>query len=990
MRPHRLRLTAFGPFAGTVEVDLDVLGGAGVFLLHGDTGAGKTTLLDAMGFALYGRVPGERSKTRRLRSDHADACTKTSVRLEVTVAGRRLRITRSPEQARPKRRGSGVTTEPAKLLLEEASPAGWEVVSTRLDEGSAEITDLMGMSAEQFFQVVLLPQNDFARFLRANSEERGALLERLFGTARFSRAEDWLAEQRRGCAAAAAAVQSEIDLLAARVGQVAGDDGPAGTPDAESASALLSAARGAAEAARAEVIAREAAAEAARAAAVTTQGLADRQQRRRAALERRAELQAAEPVLGALRAELSAALRAAEVAPVLAEADRRRTEWDTARRVEQAARDRLPELAEVIGDSAAQPAALRAAAQRCRAHGGRLESLRAVAATARTERAAAAAARLEAGRLTRAAAACGAAIAALPAQRAASQAVLEAARAAELRLPVEAAASDALRAAQADAAARSGARADIRRLREMLLEARQRAAGERERAVGLREARVDGMIAELAAALEAGTPCPVCGSVNHPDPSAVRGKPVTRQQEDAAYAAAESAGRAVADLEAQISAARATVAALSASLASLGHPDAGPDQLAAAAAEQARLVASLARTAAERGSAERNMADLDQSATRLAGERAAVEEQVRSCTAAIAGAQDRALAAEQALAVQLGGAPDLATAIADTERTVSRIEATAAAAEAAQRAGMEASRAAAAAEAGARASGFADAAAARSARRNEQWRDQVGRRVESEAAERVAVDRALAEPALRVSLEPAADVAGAEQALLAASGSLGGAQRRCSVALERETALALLVPRLLDALGRLEPLRRRAEEVRALADLVNGSGGNELRMTLTSFVLAARLEDVAAVASERLLRMTSGRYTLAHTDLGRGGARAGLGLLVRDAWTGCDRDTGTLSGGETFLASLALALGLADVVTAESGGAPIDALFVDEGFGTLDEDTLDEVMDTLDGLRAGGRMVGLVSHVPELRQRLSSQVRVDKGRSGSELTMIGC
>jgi len=158
-------------------------------------------------------------------------------------------------------------------------------------------------------------------------------------------------------------------------------------------------------------------------------------------------------------------------------------------------------------------------------------------------------------------------------------------------------------------------------------------------------------------------------------------------------------------------------------------------------------------------------------------------------------------------------------------------------------------------------------------------------------------------------------------------------------------------------------------------------------MTLSSFVLAARLEEVAAAASERLLKMTSGRYSLVHTDARRGAGRSGLGLLACDGWTGVDRDTSTLSGGETFLASLALALGLADVVTAEAGGTRIEALFVDEGFGSLDEDTLEEVMTVLDGLREGGRLVGIVSHVAELRQRIPAQVRVRKGQAGSHLTV---
>jgi exonuclease SbcC len=195
------------------------------------------------------------------------------------------------------------------------------------------------------------------------------------------------------------------------------------------------------------------------------------------------------------------------------------------------------------------------------------------------------------------------------------------------------------------------------------------------------------------------------------------------------------------------------------------------------------------------------------------------------------------------------------------------------------------------------------------------------------------------------------------------------------------------VPRYASALHALPPLQARAAEAKQLADLAAGQGSNRLRMTLSSYVLAARLEEVAAVASERLRRMTQGRYTLVHTDAGRGNGRAGLGLLARDAWTGQDRDTATLSGGETFLASLALALALGDVVSAESGGAAIDALFVDEGFGSLDDSTLDEVMDTLDTLREGGRMVGLVSHVGELRLRIPAQIHVRKGRHGSTVSV---
>src|SRR5262249_6615528 len=196
MRPHRLRVTAFGAFGGTVEVSFDDLACSGLFMLHGETGAGKTTLLDAIGFALYGRVPGERGKARRLRSDHAAPGIPTEIQLEATLGGRRMRITRKPEQERAKLRGAGTTTEQAKILLEELSGGSWRAVSTRMGEADAEIADLMGMSADQFFQVVLLPQGEFARFLHADAGDRARLLQRLFGTDRFRQVEDWLAGGR--------------------------------------------------------------------------------------------------------------------------------------------------------------------------------------------------------------------------------------------------------------------------------------------------------------------------------------------------------------------------------------------------------------------------------------------------------------------------------------------------------------------------------------------------------------------------------------------------------------------------------------------------------------------------------------------------------------------------------------------------------------------------------------------------------------------------
>src|SRR5699024_8984165 len=183
MRLHSLEITGFGPFSGTQRVDFDDLGADGLFLLHGQTGAGKTTVLDAVAFALYGTVPGARQDGRRLRSDHAAPGTPTEVTLHATIAGRSLRLRRSPEYMRPKQRGTGETKEQARVTLEWVDGSGENL--SRIPDVAAQVTRLLGMSAEQFFQVVLLPQGEFARFLKAETKTRAALLERLFDTGRF-------------------------------------------------------------------------------------------------------------------------------------------------------------------------------------------------------------------------------------------------------------------------------------------------------------------------------------------------------------------------------------------------------------------------------------------------------------------------------------------------------------------------------------------------------------------------------------------------------------------------------------------------------------------------------------------------------------------------------------------------------------------------------------------------------------------------------------
>jgi len=989
MRPHRLRMTAFGAFGGTAEVDFDALANSGLFLLYGDTGAGKTTLLDAIGFALYGRVPGVRGQARRLRSDHADDATRTEVELEATLAGRHLRITRSPEQQRAKRRGSGTTTEPARVLLQELTRERWEPLSTRAGEADAEIADLLGMSAEQFFQVVLLPQGEFAHFLRADAAEKARLLERLFGTDRFRGVEARLADLRRRTQAQVEQCQEAIGRLVARISQVAGVPDPVTVVDeswldalrraalAEHADAELGLARAEQERAVAEDRARRAA------------DLAERQQRLHAARRRRDELTGEASALQALEAEHEAALRATGLSPALLAVTRLAQAARDADAVEAAARQEVAQRGGPAVNSTA--GAYRTAGHRHRQQLGRLDALQRTSLQAEQEHDLAARAQRLDAELCAEFDEAAARLATAGSRR--EQLVLDRQRAvqAAAALPEAQAAATRARSAADDAAALVVVEHDAQCLADTLVGLRERAVELRERAADLRIARIDGMVAELAAHLEPDTPCPVCGSTDHPDPTeqSLPTSRVTPEAEKQAYRAAEEAEARRSSQAEQLAGLRARAADLGSRLSQHGMLlDADPATLAQQAAAAGTRVARLATLAGALTQIDRQLAGTDSATRELSEAQAGRVEQRRATQHEAHEATRRAGALDEAVRAELGSAPDLAGAASTARGLAEACARAAAAVDAAAACRSELAAARSEATRLALEAGFSDSVTAGAAERSVAWRDTTMRRLREHRDAHAAVRAVLEDPTLADLPSAAPDLAAVQAGQAAARLAWQSAVAAEAAAGRIKNDLAVLGGQLSSALQAMEPVAAHHAEVRELADLAAGGGGNVLKMTLSSYVLAARLEEVAAGASERLLRMTQGRFSLVHTDTGRGNARAGLGLMARDTWTGVDRDTSTLSGGETFLASLALALGLADAVAAESGGAHLDALFIDEGFGSLDEQTLDEVMDVLDTLREGGRLVGLVSHVAELRQRIPTQLHVRKGRHGSALAAL--
>ncbi|MEU2347434.1 SMC family ATPase [Modestobacter sp. NPDC049651] len=984
MRLHHLELTAFGPFAGTERVDFDEVGADGLFLLWGPTGAGKTTLLDAVVFALYGTVPGARGEEKRLRSDHAGVDVRTEVSCELTLSGERLLVTRRPEQQRPKKRGEGWTVEQAKLTVQRLTDGGWEPVSTRIDEGSEHLRTRLGLDVHQFCQVALLPQGDFARFLRAEPEDRAKLLRTLFDVGRFASAEEWLAGERATAQRQLDAVRVRTSGVIARVAQVA----EAAVPE-ELAPELLGVAPGTranawvarlrADAARqrtaAGTAAEEAGADVARADAELAAARAEEERhvRRDRARAELARLDAEQPELAPLRARLDAGRRAEPARDVLEAAGRAALAAEQAEEVLAAARRSWAQVAP--GETA---------------DGLRARELRDEVAGLRTllpevERAAQLARQVRTGerRVTELTARVGgqeAELAGWPAQVTAQEAAVAAAGEAAARLPglratvtASWAALTAARAA-ADLAPRVGdQRAAVARLHERWNDAR-------ERWNDLRTRRLDGMAAELAAGLVPGEDCPVCGSTEHPAPAQRAGEQVTRADEDTARQRAEA-------LEAELATARDALGEAERSLAEL-TAQAGTAPVAElsaahdAAVADERAAATLAGTL---DAARDRLAELTRRRETATAALAAAREELGVTRTEVAAARAAAEEVTARLAAARGDDPDLDARIRRLTTAAERCEALVQAEGDELRARTAAGQAREAAEERVAALGFPDLIAAADALLDPARAATAARRVEEHDAQRAAATARLAEPEL-ADLGPRPDVASLTGACRSATASREAAVAAAEDCRRRAAALDALSAELTGAEVELDERRAVAEQVTGLADLVTGRGANTLRMRLQSFVLAARLEQVAEVASRRLREMSGGRYTFQHSDAqGRHGARGGLGLDVLDEYTGTRRPTKTLSGGESFMASLALALGLADVVTAESGGVQLDTLFVDEGFGTLDPQALDAVMTVLDELRRGGRTVGVISHVEELRQRITSRLEVVTSRAGSRL-----
>lgn len=1082
---HNLEFEAFMAYPKRQEINFDALNNAGVFLLNGPTGAGKTTILDAICYALYGETSSDRESAKLHSTYAAHSGTKPRVLLDVTLHGKRLRIDRTPAYNKPITRGARkgqMREESAKATLAELAPGAdpadekaWTPISSSVAEVNRTIAERTNLTKEQFLKVVLLPQGQFAQFLKSKPKERKELLKKMFPVEHYEQLFAALTEEaktaqqevaqdentQRGYLERARAEMLALQSLLDAVDSDAEEAAEAG----EETSEHLTAENVTAENVTAETLDAWVACGVERARETSArekqeqQRLTDEADRNTRLLAERAQLQAdwreyeqlcerrtrltvRADEHKAQREELAQARAAAplhaQYAQVHAEsqalAARQQEQAACASALDETGRALLAALrdeetsAEVIFPEETTFAALpdfEPAEQETQLE-ALLDTLRALQkkdAQLTDEEAAAAALLKQANALEQDRARAEKRLSDLTAQaeqlaeELAGYSTADEERTLAAHLVTEAqqkhdaaqqmqqkldAASAAVAAAQKQSKRTATAE---QKAQEKWQASAQQALAATEEFKNLQVLRLAQASSLLARELKDGEPCAVCGSVEHPAPARIaEGEQlVERADLDAAKEREDKAHK------------QARTHELAKDRATKAHQEAS-EALAAARTQYETLVAQgecdVEQTAAQLQQAQTRLAQAQSRVTardgvlvkveRVRAEQQKAQEALRTIESAAVEAQTRhrdAAARCEAAAAEL--AP--ARAAVGFAQRVEAVEGYRVAHQRLARAvlllGQARERhalAAAQAERLLAESSFESAELVQAAVRTPERVDALEQAVAAYELEHARLLEGFGREAI---VAVAARAAAGEQAPDDLQGvreqveQLRAAAHRLTLREgERESMLrSLHVLRGEYAAFRAKTAQRydRAQMLANLAAAARGDtlGGYEHQVDLVSYVLGAEFERILHSASLHLDRMSEGRYGMVFSDHRAKGSRSGggLNLEITDTWTGEPREASSLSGGESFLASLSLALGLAEVVQANNGGIELDTLFIDEGFGTLDAETLDMVMGTIESLRDSGRTIGLISHVEEMKNRIPAQIVVEKGQNGSSV-----
>lgn len=1016
MTPLQLRLREFGPYTGRHEIDFTEFDDRQLFLIHGPTGSGKSAILDAMCFALYGETSGADRDGHQLRSDFADLEDPTEVRFEFRLGERTYRVVRRPRMRLPKQRGEGFTTKSEDATLWDQTEARGDAEGDPLAEGKrdvdARVEQLLGFKSGQFRQVVMLPQGKFRRFLSAGSSDREELLKVLFETQPFEDLEDTLKQMANESESQVRAIRQQRKQALNRVGV---DDRDAldaqidkatrvhrlATAWQETLDERLGDAREALESAKKD---RE---------------VLDERDDARSTLN---ELKEREDAIQEKKSRRSAAQKAAEVAPVQANYEERQEEKAEAEEDLQKAEKELEDASEKLSEAEAnlekenerddERESLREKKTELAGLRDDAEALQSVQKDLDEAQSKKESAQETKDEIEAKIRALEDEIDTLRGKR--EEAVAEAQTVDRLEGDLEKAEKKLQRARDL-----AGHREKLQEAQDTVDSARED-LGERKEALdaakrrqeALQKKRMEGYATVLARDLSDGEPCPVCGSEEHPDPAAHDDEIPSPDDLDAA-------SDAVAEAQSEVESARETVkehetTVTRQKMAIEGILDDAPEVESTSEDELTETRDALESDLSEARQAEERVGTLDETIETkeeeldgLKTERKEAEETFREADKEVTRLESKRDTRQDKLPDSVGSVEELEEKIDEVSRRLEEMEeALKTAREEKEVAGQVAARkeserdsaretlktavekrdeAENAFQAALSDAGFESVEAFEEAHLSDDERKALNEEIEAYESDRSAAEDRLQraeEKAAEIDGEP--DVDAREERVGFLDEALDLQRKRAFEVKARKDALREAKDELGDLSDDLAEAEERYAHVGHLADTARGK--NDHNVSLQRFVLATRLEEVLRVANEHFGRMSQNRYHLRReTEVRDGRSASGLDLVVDDAHTGNRRSVSTLSGGEGFQASLALALGLSDVVQSIAGGRHLDTIFIDEGFGSLDADALDRAMQSLTNLQSGGRLVGIISHVSELKKRITARLEVQTSQEGSQV-----
>lgn len=1027
MRILRLTMDAVGPFPGHEVIDFEAFSDAGRFLLSGPTGAGKSTIIDAIVFALYGKVSGGRdSSDSRIRSRYASEQAKTEVELIFSTSSGNYKVRRQPAYERVKKNGKGVTKQNAKAWLFKLDEQLREVSEplTKTSDVGTEITRIVGLSREQFTQTVVLPQGKFAQFLRSTSKDRQDLLQELFGTAIFEDLQLDLVERARKVKknqeALDATLRANLGVLASLldeapqldparclvyepVPEVDCEFNPLETAWTSRFKPLTPWLEHNQRCANLEVSALRGQEDKLRSDFAYQRDLAARQERYLALTKEHEQLVAQGPAQRQRLAQIQALQALSDLKPWHEQLKQAQAQQAVAQRqlsqalaLEQLESDeRAQAVLQPLDYRGAQALSVQLTAQVAALNpqveleaglAGRRRDLQ-----TKTQAHESANAKLAQGRERENQ---------LPTQIASKQELLEQLNEQAATLPTAQLAQEQATQTLKLAKAHEQLVKDHQRARKLqqLVALELKQASQRHK--HMLEQWLSQSALNLAQNLVAGEPCPVCGATEHPAPATQGGENISQEQLDQAL-------EEVNEAQEELSQASERVTKLAAQL------EAQPCQLSPAQAREQLQEAKAALTAAQQASEQASSCKAQ--IAKLNAQLEALRADNQAAQARLAGdAKEIQLLGEKidadAASLSCEGFESVAAKVEYLSQLAAALEQLANAAQELDQCKKRAQQA-------------ADSFAAQWAQASANFADHSAKPAAPAPTDPAETEPTQAEPTQDTSTtnvqdgyaQACQDFAGLDLAALkATSASYEKSLSINQAALAELEGIELTPPPLEQTQGQLEQaqaktqacqtyastwqafagqvnaqlaklnelLARRSKasdkdgQLLALASAANGD--NQARLTLSAWVLQAHFRQVLVFANERLGVIGAGRYELINVDSEEDTRqqKQGLGLAVVDHLSGTTRSPRTLSGGESFYVSLALALALADVVATQNGGIEMNTLFIDEGFGSLDEGTLAEVMDVLSALHSGGRVVGIVSHVSELKRAIPAAVEV--------------